>query len=229
MDCLVQKMPVRHIHTRIRQKNLQLSYSTVAKFVAYLKKKHLVSSPTPGQEAKVFFLNAGLFLKNGKKVRTWVFLMKLTYSHYCWYHLVTDPSFESFLDCHTKAFAFFNGMPRSIKINHSKAFNLNHPVLQQRYANFLSKTGTFLTPKSNRSCCINCPTEGRRFNERFRFHVFHHDYSRFCRDLVRWYNSEVNLGVHPATKIVIKKEFQLHERPALLPVRPYSFTIKRLP
>jgi hypothetical protein len=229
LDCLQQNMPVRHIHSGICQKDLQLSYSTVAKFVAYLKKKQAASSPIPGQEAKVFFLNAGFFLKNGKKVRIWIFLMKFTYSQYCWYYPVTDASFESFLECHTKAFVFFKGMPRSIKISHTKAFNLNHPNLRQRYANFLAKSGTVLTPKSNRSCCINCPSEGRRFNEYFRFHVFHHDYSRFCRELVRWYSSEVNLGVHPATKIVIKKEFLLHEKPNLLRVRPYSFTIKRLP
>jgi hypothetical protein len=219
-DCLQKNMPVRHIHSRIRQKNLHVSYSTVAKFVAYLKKKQMARSPPAGQEAKVFFFNAGFFFQNGEKIRAWVFLMKFTYSQYCWYYPVKDSSFESFLDCHTKAFAFFSGMPRSVKINHTKAFNLNNPTLQQRYTTFLANSGAILTPKSNRSFYINCPSEGRRFNEYFRFHVFHHDYDRFCRELARWYSSEVNLGVHPGTKIVIKKEFLLHEKPNLLPVRP---------
>jgi len=226
IERIADGLSTRQIYQQLQQSDLSYSYSTVAKFVADLKKRHRPKPVIPGQEAKVFFFYTGRFREQGQKVPVWVFLMKFTYSKYAWYHLVTDNSFATFLDCHLHAFIFFNGCPLTIKCNATNAFDLNSPKLWSRYTDFLARQGSQLVAKSNRSSCIHCPAEQRFFNERFRFRILHQNLERFRRELARWYTSEVNRGIHPHQKIIIKNFFIAEEWPALQ--RSLSFLSKQM-
>jgi hypothetical protein len=221
--CLKKCWKVRKIHEHLLALNVRLSYSTVARFVACLAKVERMSKFTaiPGTEAKIFFIPIGKFFKDGRNIKVWVFLMKLSYSKYCFCLETTDGHFESFLQCHHKAFAFFKSVPGLIKINRTQAFNINDPTLKDRYIHFLDPCGIGLFEKDKRNCFINCPSEVRFFKERFLFQIVHRDYYRLSRDLKRWYRYEVNLGIHPFTKKIIQKEFLFNEQPemAVYPIK----------
>ena len=143
--------------------------------------------------------------------------MKLSYSKYYYCQEVTDKSFECFLQCNSKAFAFFKAVPHSIKVNRTNSFNMNEPVLRERYSCFLKSLGSCLFSKNKRNCFISCQAEIRFFKEQFLFHVLHRDYKRFSGELKRWYTTVANLGIHPFTKKIIAKEFAGNERPNMLP------------
>lgn len=209
------------IHAQLKQEQLRCSYSTVARFVARLKKKEffpLFPTMAPGQEAKVFFFYTGRFWNKGKKLPIWIFVMHLTYSRYCWYSAVTVNDFDTFLRCHEKAFCFFNGIPRTIKCSKTKAFDFHTPGLWDRYCGLLANMQCQLMAKNSRSHCIQCSAPKQHFDERFRAYVLHQHFSRLARDLERWYSSEVNLRIHPEQKKVVKKVFVELERPALRPL-----------
>lgn len=225
-SCVHKNWKATEIHNHLLSMKLNLSYSTVARFVADVRKNDRLSKfvVVPGREAKIFIIPIGKFLNNGKNQKVWVFIMKLSYSKYQYCESTTDASFENFLDCNKRALAFFKAVPYLIKVNKTNTFNLNEPAIRKRYCKFLEKFQTRLFSKSKRNCFINCQTEIRLFKEQFLFHILHRDYKRFTRDLKQWYISKVNLDIHPFTKIVIAKEFIRNEKSEM---RSLSIKMKR--
>lgn len=102
------------------------SYDTVKRYVAQIKKlppkAYMVLTSLPGEEAQVDFGYIGTInLKNGKRKKAWVFIMELSYSRYMYVQIVFDQSVVTFLDCHKKAFRYFGGVPKIVKIDNLKA------------------------------------------------------------------------------------------------------------
>jgi hypothetical protein len=215
--CLSKGWHVKKIHTHLLMLNVFLSYSTVARYVAEMMKASnlLKFNMVPGMEAKIYFIPAGKFIKDGNNQKVWVFMMKLSYSKYCFCMLTTNSDFDEFIQCNKKAFAFFQFVPKLIKINCTRAFNINEPVLKGRYEAFLHQFGIRLFEKRKYNCFINCPAEVRFFREQFLLPILHRNYDRLSKDLKRWFSCDLNLGIHPITKRIIEKEFLINERPAM--------------
>lgn len=66
--------------------------------------------------------------------------MLLSHSRYAYFHLVTTQKISSFIECHYKAFEYFGGIPKTVKLDNLKAGVITpdfyKPVLQEQYAGF---------------------------------------------------------------------------------------------
>ena len=95
----------------------------------------------PGEEAQVDFGYVGLTPdNNGKRRKTWVFNMRLSYSRLDYYEKVYDQRVETFIQCHINAFKYFEGITEYVKTDNLKAAilqaNFYEPIYQQMYKNF---------------------------------------------------------------------------------------------
>ena len=82
------------IHEELIKEGLKISYPSVARYLESIKGKNNVCvrfHTKAGEEAQVDFGYVGLLpSKNGKKVKAWVFNMRLSYSRLDYYKIVND-------------------------------------------------------------------------------------------------------------------------------------------
>ena len=113
------------IHEKLKELGCLAAYPTVKRYVAKIKKKENICirfHTEPGEEAQVDFGYFGKTLDNqGKLRKTWVFNMRLSYSRLDYFEKVYDQKVETFISCHINAFEYFQGVPKSIKIDNLKA------------------------------------------------------------------------------------------------------------
>ena len=68
--------------------------------------------------------------------------MVLSHSRYAYYQLATTQKLSSFIECHYKAFEYFGGVPKTVKLDNLKAGVITpdfyEPLLQEQYAGFLA-------------------------------------------------------------------------------------------
>ena len=89
----------------------------------------------PGEEAQVDFGYLGMSPDDtGKRKKTWVFNMRLSYSRLDYFEKVYDQKVETFIAAHIHAFEFFGGIPEYVKIDNLKAAileaNFYEPIYQ---------------------------------------------------------------------------------------------------
>ena len=132
------------MHEELAGKGVALGYTTVKTFVADIKANRDIFvriHTKPGQEAQVDFGYVGFSPDNsGKRRKTWVFNMRLSYCRLDYYEKVYDQRVETFIQCHINAFKYFGGVPESVKIDNLKAAileaNFYEPVFQSMYNSF---------------------------------------------------------------------------------------------
>src|SRR5262249_18152371 len=124
-------------------------YSTVKDYVTSLKRNTSIFvriHTLPGEEAQVDFGYVGYTLDNaGKRRKTWIFNMRLSYSRLDFYCKVYDQKVETFIGCHMQAFSYLGGVPKCIKIDNLKAAileaNFYEPIYQRLYKAFSEQYG----------------------------------------------------------------------------------------
>ena len=122
----------------------KIGYSTVKKYIASIKKKTKIFvriHTKPAEESQVDFGYAGYTIDNqGKKRKTWIFNMRLSYSRLDYFEKVYDQKVETFIQCHINAFKYFGGIPEFVKIDNLKAAvleaNFYEPIFQSLYKKF---------------------------------------------------------------------------------------------
>lgn len=136
------------IHRKLVEKHgVNVSYPSVARSVERLRKRevYVPLHSAPGEECQVDFGYLGQFRRNGRAVKVWVFAMVLSHSRYSYYRVVTTQRVTEFLDCHIKAFEYFGGVPRTVKLDNLKSGvttpDLYEPLLQEQYSSFLAYYG----------------------------------------------------------------------------------------
>ena len=96
------------IHEELRAMGVAIGYTTVKTYLRTIRKREKIFvriHTFPGEEAQVDFGYVGLTPDNeGKKRRTWLFNMKLSYSRLDYYQKVYDQRVETFIQCHINAF-----------------------------------------------------------------------------------------------------------------------------
>jgi len=139
---------------RLRSEGVKIGYTTVKTYLADIKKRDEIFvriHTLPGEEAQVDFGYAGLTLdNNGKKRKTWVFNMRLSYSRLDYYEKVYDQRVETFIHCHINAFVYFGGIPDTVRIDNLKAAileaNFYEPIYQRLYSSFADHYGFKIIP-----------------------------------------------------------------------------------
>ncbi|MBU0878385.1 MAG: DDE-type integrase/transposase/recombinase [Candidatus Omnitrophica bacterium] len=137
------------IHQELEKMGLGISYASVKDYLAGIKKREKIFvriHTLPAEEAQVDFGYIGLTPDNeGRRRKTWVFNMKLSFSRYDYYEKVYDQRVETFIECHINAFNYFNGVPETVRIDNLKAAileaNFYQPVYQRLYKDFADYTG----------------------------------------------------------------------------------------
>ncbi len=83
---------------------------------------------TPGQQAQVDFGYAGLQVDpdTGRRRKAYAFVMTLSYSRYRFVYFVFKQDATTWIDCHIRAFRFFNGVSKTILLDNLRA-GVNKP------------------------------------------------------------------------------------------------------
>lgn len=124
------------------------SYSAVRRFVQRLPQAVEATVPLdfgPGESAQVDFGAGPALLEAGRRIKTWVFVMVLSFSRLLYAELVRDQSVATWLGCHRRAFTWFGGITASVRIDNAKCAITracaNDPQVQRAYAELALATG----------------------------------------------------------------------------------------
>jgi transposase len=212
--------------------SIKISYPTVSRFVKELKTLEvfipLISKP--GEEAQVDYGYMGKFIKDGKEIKVWCFVITLSYSRLQYVEMVTNQSVMSFLKSHQNAFEFFGGTPQTIKIDNLKAGVIHtsfyEPQIQTQYAEFLEYYGSApITARVRRPQDKGKVESGVKFVENnFLKNLDHKDFYRLEKDIKKWIE-KANQRVHGTTKKVPLEQFNQIEKQQLIPLPDVRFEL----
>lgn len=226
------------IHEELQKLGNKAKYSTVNWYIRLIKKKQNIFiriQTKPGEEAQVDFGYVGYTLDNkGKRRKTWVFNMKLSYSRYDYYETVYDQKVETFIRCHIKAFGFFRGVPEYVRIDNLKAAilqaNFYEPIYQNLYQHFANYYGFKSIP-----CRVYTPNDKGKVESGIKYVKNNFFAGRKFRDendlnarLSNWLNKTCNIRVHGTTKKIPGVIFEQEEAPKLLPLPLTEFKLSQV-
>lgn len=151
-----------------------------------------------------------------------MFCLRLLYSQYCYHTLVTDNSMDTFLKCHARAFMALGGAPkRIIKICCRDNIIYDAKSLT-RYNYFLYCCGSCYSPNDSKKCQVDCGEDIKFFRRRFVATVLHNDYYKLKGQVGKWITTVINLGMHPISRLIVKKQFLNYEKIKLNRVSQYT-------
>ncbi|TXI98988.1 MAG: IS21 family transposase [Neisseriales bacterium] len=235
LNLLEQNLSSIRIHEELQLDGVSISYSAVKRYVAEIKDSsdvHIRFHTNAGEEAQVDFGYVGLTPDvSGKRRKTWIFNMRLSYSRMDYYECVYDQKVETFIQCHINAFKFFNGVPSRIKIDNLKAAildaNFYEPVYQSLYKQFADYYGFLPFP-----CRVREPQEkgkvesGIKFvkNNFFAGRTFT-THKELQEKLTHWLNTKCNNRIHGTTQQIPAELFKRDEVARLKPQPEVVFSI----
>jgi transposase len=216
----------------------KIGRSTVGDYIQLIKKNRNIFvriHTKPGEEAQVDFGYAGYTLdNNGKRRKTWVFNMRLSYSRLDYYEKVYNQKVETFINCHINAFRYFGGIPQNVKIDNLKAAVLQadfyEPVFQNLYKNFADYYGFNPLP-----CRIYSPNDkgkvesGIKYvkNNFFKGRRFLNE-DDLDRKLRHWLDKKCNTRVHGTTRKIPVQVFKNQEKKCLLKLPLQEFKMAQV-
>ncbi|MFH1645899.1 MAG: IS21 family transposase [Candidatus Omnitrophota bacterium] len=223
------------IFEELQTAGVSIGYSTVKEYLAEIKKKENIFiriHTLPGEEAQVDFGYVGYTPDNkGKRRKTWVFNMRMSYSRKDYYEKVNDQRVETFIRCHIKAFEYFKGVPDCVRIDNLKAAvleaNFYEPVYQKTYEQFAQHYDFKIIP-----CRIYHPNDKGKVESGIKyvkgnFFTGRRFFSEndLERQLLNWMNNTCNARIHGTTRKVPNEVFAAEEKPKLKPLPVEVFKI----
>ena len=235
VELLERNLSSVRIHQELRYQGCSSSYSALTRYI----KKHKIKDNScirfhtkSGEEAQVDFGDIGLqYNPGGKKVKSHIFNMRLSYSRLDYYEVVFDQSVQTWIQCHINAFNYFAGSPEVIKLDNLKAgvvdTNFYEPVYQKEYKRLADHYGVWLS-----ACRVYQPQEKGKIesgikyvkNNFFAGRKFD-TYDELKMALERW-QENANLRVHGTTKQVPRELFAREEASCLreLPIESFDLS-----
>lgn len=213
---------------RLRAEGVKVGYTTVKTFIADIKKRDEIFvriQTSPGEEAQVDFGYVGLTPDNaGRKRKTWVFNMRMSYSRLDYYQKVYDQRVETFIACHEKAFAYFGGVPGTVRIDNLKAAileaNFYEPIYQRLYSSFADYYGFKIIP-----CRIYRPNDKGKVESGIKYVQCNFFLGRKFSDgddvdtqLGYWLDHTCNIRIHGTIRKVPREVFESEEKAKLKPL-----------
>lgn len=216
-----------------REYGISGSYSSLGDYIRKIRPPkqtvYMVLHAQPGEEAQVDFGYIGTLNVGGRRRKAWVFVMSLSCSRYLYAEICLDQSVKTFIRCHVNAFRYFEGVPKTVKIDNLKAavteVDFYEPLTQRTYAAFAKHYG-FLpelcrvyTPtdkgkiESNVKYVKNNCFKGRDFENVTEAEMF----------LSEWLTDIANARKHGTTKKIPREEYIHREQPKLLPLPKEEF------
>jgi transposase len=202
-------------------------YDSVKRFVRRLRSTRPLPfrrmECQPGEEAQIDFGSGAPVVKpDGKRKRTHVFRIVLSYSRKAYGEAVYRQTTDDFIRCIENAFWHFGGVPKTLVVDNLKAAVLKadwfDPDLNPKIQAFCEHYGTVILPTKPRTPRHKGKVErqvdyvqdnalkGRTFSSLA-------DQNRF---LLEWETSVADTRIHGTTRQQVGKVFGDVERPALL-------------
>lgn len=224
------------IHEKLRSEGIDVGYSTVKDYIGIIKERNDIFvriETKPAEEAQVDFGYVGMSMDNqGKKRRTWVFNMRLSYSRLDYYKKVYDQRVETFIQCHIDAFNYFGGIPEYVKIDNLKAAileaNFYAPVYQGLYSSFANHYGFKPIP-----CRVRRPNDKGKVESGIKYVKNNFFLGRtfengddLDQQLRNWLDNKCNQRIHGTTRKVPKEVFLNEEKDKLksLPLEEFRMS-----
>lgn len=225
------------IHEELSACGFRGTYSAVKKYIRKLKRKEDIFvrvHTLAGQEAQVDFGYVGRIKDDeGKRRKSWVFNMRLSYSRLDYYEKVYNQKVETFIICHINAFEYFGGVSEIVKIDNLKAAileaNFYEPVYQRMYKDFAQYYGFRPVP-----CRIYHPNDkgkvesGIKYVKGNFFQGREFDCGRDCDQKLRKWLEKANRRVHGTTRKVPVEVFEEEERSRLLPLPALRYQLSKV-
>lgn len=222
------------IYEELTKVGIKASYPTLSRFIKRVKGKGKICirfHTNPGEEAQVDFGYVGIVPdSDGKRRKGWVFSMRLSYSRLDYAEVVFDQKVETFIRCHINAFRYFNGVPKTIKIDNLKAAvleaNFYEPVYQKFYTSFAEHYG--FKPIA---CRVRQPQEKGKIEAAIKYVKGNFFAGRsftsneqLRSELKLWLERKCNKRIHGTTKKVPRELFDAEEKAALgaLPITDFN-------
>jgi transposase len=204
-------------------------YSSVRRFVRRLERKQPLPFRRlecgPGEEAQVDFgTGAPIHLLDGRRRRTHVFRIVLSYSRKGYSEAVYRQTADEFIRCLENAFAHFGGVPQALVLDNLKAGVLTpdwfDPVLNPKLRSFADHYGLALLPtrprrprhkgkiESGVGYVKGNALKGRSFTNL-------EEENRF---LLTWETTVADVRIHGTIRRQVGQLFAEVERPALRPL-----------
>ena len=233
---LEEDLSAVRIHEKLQEEGIKVGYSTVKDYIGAIKKRDNIFiriHTLPAEEAQVDFGYAGYTPYQGKKRKTWVFNMRLSYSRLDYYEAVYDQRVETFIRCHINAFCYFGGIPQYVKIDNLKSAilhaNFYEPIYQELYKNFASHYGFHPLP-----CRVRRPNDKGKVESGIKYVKCNFFSGRTFKSeqalqerLHRWCQ-KVNSRIHGTTRKVPKEVFEKEEKVKLLPLPQEDFKLVKV-
>jgi len=230
---------------QILNEETQNQLPTYSGILKYLQDHHgrktpisyVVQTTTPAEEAEVDFGYAGLIpTKTGIYLKTWIFVITLSYSRKSYYEPVHDQSVQTFIACHQHAFSSFSGVPKTIKLDNLKAAiitNRRYDIeFNKDFLSFSSHYKFIIKPCTPREPNQKGKVESqvKFFKRNFLAGRTFSDEIDFRQQLNTWVH-QINRRTHGTTKKIPHEVFLNEEQPKLqpLPITPFNLipTIRR--
>lgn len=220
---------------RLRFEGVKVGYTTVKTYLADIKKRDEIFvriQTLPGEESQVDFGYVGLTPdNNGKRRKTWIFNMRLSYSRLDYYQKVYDQRVETFIACHEKAFAYFGGVPGTVRIDNLKAAvleaNFYEPIYQRLYSSFADHYGFKIIP-----CRIYKPNDKGKVESGIKYVKYNFFLGRKFSNgddvdsrLRYWLDNTCNQRIHGTTRKIPREVFESEERLKLKPLPVEEFKL----
>ena len=229
-----QGLSAVRIHEKVQESGLTVSYSTVKEYCRGMRRKEDIFvriHTSAGEESQVDFGYVGLTPDDsGKRRKTWVFNMKLSYCRKDYFETVYNQRVETFIQCHINAFKYFGGVPKNVKIDNLKAAileaNFYEPVYQRAYKNFADYYGFNSIP-----CRIYRPNDKGKVESGIKYVKNNFFAGRTFKNkddvdkcLLKWMNQTCNKRVHGTTRKVPDEIFESEEKQKLnsLPTKEFK-------
>jgi len=219
------------------QPGFDVSYSSVYR---YVRSRIEPRTPTPtvrlhtepGQQAQVDFGYVGLMTdpETGKLRKAWAFVMILSYSRHRFVRFVFRQDSRSWIDCHLRAFDFFQGCPKTILLDNLKSGvlkpDLYDPTLNpaycdlERYFSFVADPAKVGMARHKRNVERQMPVVRQQLlaGREYRHIDEANDYA------LEWCRNQIGLRKHGTTQRRPLEVFQQEEAGQLLelPAEPYE-------
>lgn len=189
-----------------------------------------VQITSPGEEGEVDFGYLGLLPNNhGGLSKTWAFIMTLSSSRSSYYQLTYDQKIDTLIKAFQKAFSFFGGLPKRVKVDNMRTAILKNQhydlVFNQDLLEFSLHCGFVIKPcspyhpeqkgkvESQVKYVQNNFLKGREFKSRADMET----------QLKAWMVFYANQRIHGTTKKRPAEEFERRERNSLQPLPEERF------
>lgn len=159
--------------------------------------------------------------------------MTLSYSRYMYVEIVLDQKVQTFIDCHKRAFKYFNGTPEMVKIDNLKTAILEadfyEPTIQKDYASFAAYYCFLAQP-----CRVYTPTDKGKVESNVKYVKAACFKGRNFKDIdeaklfiSKWLDEVANKRIHGTTKAVPTNVFAEIERSSLSPLPKEEYVLSK--